>query len=440
MTRNIIIKLIRIIFIVHFLFPLFLTIPPTPKEHGKLKLSNGIDQWTSTWGGNSYETSLGITMDSSDNIYITGFTYSFGEGSQDMFLIKYNSSGDILWNKTWGGIASDAGHGISIDSKDNIYVTGETESFGAGSVDMFLAKYNSSGKQLWNKTWGDIESQYGYGIAVDLSDDIYITGTGGNMMFIVKYNSSGGQMWNCTWGQDYGAYGYEIVVDSFGDIYVSGITSTYNSSGIYLVKYTPEGTYLWNNTRDQDYLDHLGYGMAVDSINNLYIACNLRSTTPNVLNFDIVLIKYNLYGVYQWNSTFNGDIRDSGMDVAIDSSDNIYLLGISSDFAYMNRDTYLVKYKPTGEMEWYVKWDKGNKDDGCAIAIDYEDNIYLTGSTDGLGEPNGDVMLIKNPTPQYFEKSIPFGNMFFFITIVSFFFLLLKKLKNIKKKKKKKEF
>lgn len=334
-----------------------------------------------------------------------------------------------------GGSASDAGHGISVDSKDNIYVTGETESFGAGSVDMFLAKYNNSGKQLWNKTWGDTESQYGYGIAVDFSDDIYITGTGGNMMFIVKYNSSGGQMWNCTWGQDYGAYGYEIVVDSFGDIYISGITFTYNSSGIFLVKYTPEGAYLWNNTRDQDFLDHLGYGMSIDSLNNLYIACNIRSTVPNVLNFDIVLIKYNLYGVYQWNSTFNGDVRDSGMDVAIDSSDNIYLLGISSDLAHMNRDTYLVKYKQMGEMEWYLKWDKGDKDDGCAIAIDSEDNIYLTGSTDGLGEPNGDVMLIKNPTPQYFENSIPFGNMFFFTTIISFFFLLLKKLKNIKKKK-----
>lgn len=433
-TRNILLNLIIIILILQFSFSRFLTIHPTPNEQGKLKLSNGIDQWISTWGGNSYETSLGITMDSSDNIYITGFTYSFGEGSQDMFLIKYNSSGNLLWNKTWGGIASDAGHGIAVDSKDNIYVTGQTESFGAGNVDMFLVKYNNSGKQLWNKTWGDMESQYGREIAVDLSDDIYITGSGGNMMFIVKYNNSGEQMWNCTWGQDYHAHGYEIVVDSFGDIYISGFTDTTNSTGIFLVKYTKEGAYLWNTTRDLEFLDnYYGYGMAIDSLNNLYIACNLRSTTPDAL-FDLMLIKYNLYGDYQWNSTFSGDSRDYGTDVAIDSSDNIYLLGISANLAYMNRDIYLIKHKPSGETEWYLKWDKGSKDDGYAIAINSEDNIYLTGSTDGLGEPNGDVMLVKNPTPQSVENSIPFGNMFFFITAISFFSLLLKKLLNKQKK------
>ena len=438
--RNLYIKLIIIILILHFIFPLFLTIHPTPYKHEKLKLSNGIDQWISTWGGNSYETSLGIATDTSDNIYLTGFTYSFGEGNQDMFLIKYNSSGVILWNITWGGIASDAGHGIVVDSKDNIYVTGQTESFGAGSGDMFLVKYNSSGNQLWNKTWGDTESQYGRGIAIDLSDDIYVTGSERDKVFIVKYNSSGEQMWNNTWGQG-SNIGYDIVVDSFGDIYISGFTSSSNSTGIFLVKYTPEGAYLWNNTREQHLFGNFyGNGMAIDSLNNLYIACNIRSATSDDINFDLLLVKYNLYGEYQWNSTFNGDVRDYGTDVAIDSSDNIYLLGISANFANMNRDIYLVKHKPTGEMEWYLKWNKGDHDDGYAITIDSEDNIYLTGSTDGLGEPHGDVMLVKNPTPQYVENSIPFGNMFLFITVISFFCLLLKilikakqKLRSIKK-------
>jgi len=414
-ARNTVMKLIRIIPILLFLFPLFLRIPPTPYVHGKLKLSNGIDQWTSVWGGNSYENSFGITTDTSENIYLTGFTDSFGEGNYDMFLIKYNSSGDIIWNKTWGGIAFDAGYGITVDSKDNIYVTGQTESFGAGSRDIFLAKYNSSGNQLWNKTWGDTGSQHGRGIAVDLSDDIYVVGSG---MVIVKYNSSGEQMWNTTLGQGY-FNGYEIVVDSFGDIYISGFIFAPNNTGIFLVKCTPEGEYLWNSTRDQ-YLfgNYYGTGMAIDSLNNLYIACNLGSTDE--INFDLMLIKYDFYGDYQWHTTFDGDLRDIGTDVAIDSSDNTYLLGISTNIANMNRDTYLVKHKPTGEMEWYLKWDEGDRDDGYAITIDSEDNIYFSGSTDGLGSQDSDVILVKNPIPQTVDNSIPFGNIFLFITVISF--------------------
>jgi len=86
--------------------------------------------WYRTWGGIDGEFSEEIVIDSADNIYLGGFTYSFGSGSTDMCLIKYDSSGTKLWNQTWGGSSSDFCKGIAIDSLNDIYVAGTTDNFG----------------------------------------------------------------------------------------------------------------------------------------------------------------------------------------------------------------------------------------------------------------------------------------------------------------------
>jgi len=99
-----------------------------------------VDEWSRTWGGNYFDSGNAIALDSSDNIYIAGQTESFGAGSFDIFLVKYDGSGVQQWNRTWGGSADDYCYAIALDSSKNIYLTGSTYSFGAGSSDMCLVK------------------------------------------------------------------------------------------------------------------------------------------------------------------------------------------------------------------------------------------------------------------------------------------------------------
>ena len=111
--------------------------------------------WTKQLGTSSSDKGRGVTTDSSGNIYVTGTTSgnldgNTSSGLDDIFLVKYNSSGTKQWTKQLGTTSWDEGHGVTVDSSDNIYVTGFTGggldgNTSSGGNDMFLVKYNSSG-------------------------------------------------------------------------------------------------------------------------------------------------------------------------------------------------------------------------------------------------------------------------------------------------------
>jgi len=122
-----------------------------------LTLSNSvICEWNRTWGGGDYDTGYGVAVDSSGDVYLLGYTWSFGAGEYDMVLVKYDNSGMQQWNRTWGGDRDEHGYGVAVDSSSNAYIVGYTGSFGAGFYDMVLVKYDGNGVQQWNRTWGDI--------------------------------------------------------------------------------------------------------------------------------------------------------------------------------------------------------------------------------------------------------------------------------------------
>ncbi|MGA8858048.1 MAG: SBBP repeat-containing protein [Candidatus Bathyarchaeia archaeon] len=128
-----------------------------------------------TWGGSSFDNGSGVAVDGSGNVYVTGVTASFGAGGQDVFLLKYDSSGSLQFQKTWGGTSGDGGYGVAVDGSGNVYVTGSTSSFGAGGGDAFLLKYDSSGSLQFQKTWGGIHYDEGDGVAVS-GGVAYVTG------------------------------------------------------------------------------------------------------------------------------------------------------------------------------------------------------------------------------------------------------------------------
>ena len=104
-----------------------------------------VTYWLSTLGGASTELGHSVAIDSSDNVYVLGYTASAGAGSNDFLLAKYNSSGTIQWQRVLGGASGDRGYSVAIDSSDNVYVLGYTASTGAGSNDFLLAKLPNDG-------------------------------------------------------------------------------------------------------------------------------------------------------------------------------------------------------------------------------------------------------------------------------------------------------
>ena len=192
-----------------------------------------------------------MAVDSSDNVYLVGHTYSFGVGAADTVLVKYSSSGVQYWNRTWGGSSNDNGWDVAVDSYDNVYLAGGTISFGAVGYDFLLIKYNSNGLKLWNHTWGGPE-QYSIdsclGVVVDSSDNVYLTGqtysyvAGDHDIALVKFESSGKLSSYHIWGGADAEWGYKVAVDSSDNIYLAGHTFSFGAgdADMVLIKYRPD--------------------------------------------------------------------------------------------------------------------------------------------------------------------------------------------------------
>ncbi len=291
--------------------------------------SSGTKQWTQQLGTSSNDYGRGVAVDSSDNIYVTGYTEggldnNTNSGNDDIFLVKYNSSGTKQWTKQLGTSSTDYGYGVTVDSSDNIYVTGHTEgdldnNTNSGSSDLFLVKYNSSGTKQWTQQLGTSSLDDGRGVTVDSSDNIYVTGTtgggldgntglGGADIFLVKYNSSGTKQWTQQLGTSSNDYGRGVAVDSSDNIYVTGYTeggldnnTNSGDTDIFLVKYNSSGTKQWTKQLGTESRDH-GYGIVKDSSDNIYVTGYTEGGLDGNTNsgaYDLFLVKYNSDGVLQ---------------------------------------------------------------------------------------------------------------------------------------------
>ncbi len=346
--------------------------------------SEGVEQWSQ-----SCPRGRGIALDSFENIYVVGATSSW-----DATLVKYDSSGMLLWSRTWGQSMLDYGAAIVIDSLDNIYITGETTNILTSQYDIFLIKYTSLGVQLWDHIWGcSSDFDYALGIILDSYGNIYLGGYTYNFgaimadFLLVKFDSSGSYQWNRTWGGNSEQRANAIAMDSSGDIYLVGYKSYYMYTGVWgyvadfcIVKfYVPPlplldpVKYKWHSTWGLKEYQDWGNAMVLDSAGNIYVV----GTTLDQLNYqergyDICLVKFDSSGVIQWNRTWGGTISEEGMGIALDSNENVYIVGFTQ-----GSQMVLLKYDSSGVLQWNLTRSGGYF---YAITIDSSDNIFITGT------------------------------------------------------------
>jgi len=205
--------------------------------------SSGNQLWNKTAGTSATDIYDDVAVDSSDNIIAAGYTGSFGGGGMNFWTIKYDRDGNQLWNRTANGGGHDYAYDVAVDSGDNIIVVGERNFTDTAGYDCWIIKYDSNGNHLWNKTVGGDNSENCYGVAVDSNNSIIVAGdtstfgAGLSDGWVLKYNSAGTQLWNITRGGTSYDYANDVAVDSNNNIIVTGyyglrrLTIKYNSSG-----------------------------------------------------------------------------------------------------------------------------------------------------------------------------------------------------------------
>ena len=390
--------------------------------------------WNHTWLNYNGAEGNAIGLDSLNNTYTTGYTGSLVD-SMEVCLLKYNSGGQLQWDRVWGrgGLLRDVAEAILISSTDDIYVAGYTENVHAGECDIFLLKYNNTGDLQWYDVWGGSGYESCYGIAIDTNNNIFLAGytdswiAEGGAMCLLKYNSSGGLEWNRTWGggpMD-GALG--VVVDSSDNVYLGG-NKGYD---ICLVKFDNSGVWQWNrswNTVGRKWCK----GITIDSSDDIYL---VGEGTYSAEEYQFCLLKYNIFGELQWANSW--EIPNEGISLlnyingmSLDASNNIYLAKKTID-----DNMEIEKFDSSGNKKWnYVFGSTG--DDSCnGIVIDASNNIYVVGIL--LGYEMYIAKFVENP-PETLIPEVPGYNLWMLICVLSVLssviaFSITSKIKSSKK-------
>ena len=364
--------------------------------------AGGLSYWLSTLGGASSDQGHSVGIDSLGNNYSLGFTFSTGAGNPDAFLAKRDVDGAVQWQRTLGGTNYEKGFSLVIDSSNNIYEAGFTFSEGAGG-DLLLAKYNSSGTLQWQRILGGSSEESGEGITSDSAGNVYVfgysssQGAGAYDLLLAKYNSSGALQWQRILGGSGNEFGRGISIDSSDNLYVLGTEGSEGSgsSSLLLAKYNSSGTIQWQRILAGSGADRAA-GVSVDSSNNIYVLGHTESQGAG--GRDLLLAKYNSSGTIQWQRILGGSGGDEGNSVHFDSSDNVYVLGITASSGEGNKDYLLAKYNSSGTIQWQRTLGGSAADEGISIKLDSLGAIYALGFTASTGEGSDDLLLAKLPS------------------------------------------
>jgi len=337
--------------------------------------SSESEKWTRQLGTNEHDEGQSVAVDTGGNIYISGGTGGnldgntnagvVGWGSWDIFLTKYDPSGTKQWTRQLGTVEGDWANSLTIDTGNNVCITGYTDgslegNANSGGQDVFLVKYNSAGVKQWTRQLGTSNSDAGRGVAVDTSGNIYITGytnggldgntnIGGEDIFLVKYNSAGTKQWTRQLGTTSSDAANGLALDASGNIYITGSTyggldgnTNMGMDDIFLVKYNSAGTKQWTRQLGTSNSD-AGRAVAADTGGNIYITGSTAgSLEGNTGTGPVFLIKYNSSGTRQWTRQFGSGSYATANGLATDTSGYIYIAG------QQTTEILLVKYNSAG--------------------------------------------------------------------------------------------
>ncbi|MFT6503184.1 MAG: hypothetical protein ACJASQ_003316 [Crocinitomicaceae bacterium] len=357
--------------------------------------ASGNVLWAKGAGGTKDDVGQSIATDANGNVFVTGYFYSpsitFGTTTltnssiaDDLFVVKYDANGNVLWAKSEGGTGYEDGKSIATDLNGNVFVTGHFSSssisFGTTTLtntsspagEIFLVKYDSNGNALWAQIGGESPlTESVSGVTTDTNGNAYITGhfydssvwfgtinltktsTSESDLYVVKYDASGNVLWAKGEGGTNNDTGRSISTDPNGNVFLTGYfkspsitfgtttllnvgTST-GSLNIFVAKYDSIGNALWAKGAGENESE-IANGIITDANGNAYVTGQFNSSsisfgtntltkTGSTYYSDIFVVKYDSNGNDLWAKGVGGTDSETGLGIATDANGDVFITG-----------------------------------------------------------------------------------------------------------------
>ena len=369
------------------------------------KKENLVDGPPST-SGIVFEKSIGGQLDDiayesiihNDELYILGSTKSYGEPNGDHYLIKMDLEGNVLWEKTYGGAAEDLGANLIATNDGNFMLVGATFSQGNGMQDIHLLKINPSGDIIWEKTYGGAFNDSPISIIETSANEFCIAGTtesfgaGSRDIYLVWVDQSGNVIREKSFGGTDIDGSTELMEIENNEIMLYGYTTNFGATSrdLYLMRLSATGDSLWAQryggndyeesqdfvrTPSGDYLIH-GHSASTDPIHNMFT------------------VKVAEDGTVIWEKNYGGAMHDGGQAILINEAGNYVLIGRSMSFGNGDRNILMVTTNSEG-VQLSQNIIGGSRDDWGQDILDYKGHYYIIGHTNSFNDNMNDVYVVK---------------------------------------------
>ncbi|MES2590690.1 MAG: T9SS type A sorting domain-containing protein [Bacteroidota bacterium] len=317
--------------------------------------SAGETVWTKAYGGSLPDYASCVLKASDNNYFVLGYSQSFGGGDYDTYLLKINSStGDTLWTKTYGSYGNEQGKEIIPTSDGNYMIVGYTNGLATSNYDAYLTKIDLDGNILWSQNYGGTAYEAGNSVkeCIDggfvLIGNTYSYGQGNCDAYVVKTNSTGGQLWTKTYGGanfDEGIYTYANADGSLM-FCVRDSSAGAGDIDIRVIKTDANGVDIWNQTYGGDKKD-TGKMIQPTSDGGFVIAGHSRSF--GWVNPDMWIIKIDTDGDTVWTRHYGGSDHEHCYSVRQIADGGFIAVGKTESFSNYDEIIFL-KLNSSGNM------------------------------------------------------------------------------------------
>jgi len=374
--------------------------------------------WQKTFGGSNEDYAYSIQQTSDGGYIVAGYTASFGAGGYDVYILKLDSDGNLIWQKTFGGSGYDWAYSIQQTSDGGYIVAGWTWSFGEGGKDIYILKLNENGQLVWQKTFGGCSDDVAHSIQQTSDGGYIISGEKDNTdrcipykygaiffyagyIYIIKLDENGNLVWEKKFDGNYGE-AYSIQQTNDGGYIVTGeiINQNENADNIFealnrnicILKLDADGNLVWQKTFGGSSWD-FAYSIQQTSDGGYIVAGGTMSFGAG--GYDVYILKLDSKGDLVWQKTFGGCSDDVAYSIQQTNDGGYIVAGYTASFGAGGYDVYILKLDADGNLVWEKTFGGSSGDWANSIQQTNDGGYIVAGYTQSFGAGYYDVYILK---------------------------------------------